>query len=139
MWKPKTLSEGLTETELAYLACAFDTEGSLIVTRRLRPSKSYAYKIRAEIYNKNPQLLEILSKILERKVIEHKTCPRIMLPPNLLRELLPLILPYLTKQKKKAEILLNILKILNITKDIKTKRPSSFEAKLSKLYQEFRN
>ena len=110
--------EGVTETQLAYIAGILDGEGTCVIGKCVRDNRALAYRGYLAIANTYLPVLEwIQNRIGGNIALQDKQggpyagtwCYSLSFSANEIRRELPRLLPYLVIKRKQAEVLLSFL------------------------------
>jgi len=106
------------DAKCAWIACTLDSEGTLYLKRN-----THNWQVRFEVYNNNLDFLDALQANIghakiRRTIYKVKGSPSVKQryilwigSQQLLRELLPKILPYLIIKRKRCELMIEALKL----------------------------
>ena len=112
-------TEGVTETELSYIAGFLDGEGSLVVGKYPKGGRELSYRSFMTVVNTYLPIVEWIQSRVGGKVMVQDptgknpysklTCYVLTFSPGEIRRVIPRLLPYLIVKKKQAEVLLAFL------------------------------
>lgn len=131
--------KGIKETEYAYMAGLFDGEGSFVIGKHFAKNghsgrRGFVWELRMTIGMSEKAGLNLIKRIFNKKRLRESSNGRfkkmfyLTLYSNEIREVLPLMMPYIKVKIKQAKLLLKAVGI------IKPKAIINIDNKLESMY-----